>query len=133
MAAAMTTPIAMVRNMVLGSGFSFRSRAASLILIGGVFQVFDGVQGVSAGVLRGTGDTRVPMLLHLGGFWGVGIPLSLGLGFAAHLGPRGIWWGFVGSIMTVALLQLLRVRWRLAQDIRRLELDETSEYAVTLE
>ncbi|MFI5310142.1 MAG: MATE family efflux transporter [Gemmatimonadales bacterium] len=107
--------------------------AASLILIAGVFQVFDGIQGVSAGVLRGTGDTRVPMLLHLGGFWGIGIPLSLGLGFGLHLGPRGIWWGYVGSTLSVAVLQLLRVRWRLAQDIRRLEIDESSEYAVVVD
>ena len=104
--------------------------ASALIAIGGLFQVFDGIQGVVTGVLRGTGDTRIPMLLHLGGFWGIGIPLSLGLAFGLHMGPRGVWWGFVGSIATVATVQLLRVRWRLAQDIQRLRIDETQEYAV---
>ena len=98
--------------------------AATLISIGGLFQVSDGLQGVATGVLRGTGDTRIPMLLHLAGFWGIGIPLSLWLAFGLHLGPRGIWWGYVGSISTVALIQLLRVRWRLGQDIQRLRIDE---------
>ena len=107
--------------------------AASLILIAGIFQIFDGVQGVAAGVLRGTGDTRVPMLLHLAGFWGIGVPLSLLLGFALGLGPRGIWWGYVGSLLVVAGLQLWRVRWRLAQDIRRLQIDEGAEDAVVVD
>ena len=101
--------------------------AASLIAIAGLFQVFDGIQGVVTGVLRGTGDTRVPMLLHLGGFWGLGVPLSLFLAFRLHMGPRGIWWGYVGSLGAVAIMQLLRARWRLAQDIQRLRIEETLE------
>lgn len=104
--------------------------ASSLIFIGGVFQIFDGMQAVATGVLRGTGDTRVPMLLHLAGFWGIGIPLSLGLAFWIGLGPQGVWWGYVGSLAAVAMMQLLRVRWRLGQDIQRLQIDETNEFAV---
>lgn len=97
--------------------------AASLLPIAGLFQIFDGIQCVSAGVLRGTGDTRVPMLLHLGGFWGVGIPLALLLTFTAGLGPTGVWWGFVGALVAVALLQVNRMRWRLTQDMKRLRFD----------
>ena len=104
--------------------------AASLIWIGGLFQMFDGLQGVATGVLRGTGDTRVPMLLHLGGFWGIGIPLSLILAFPVGLGPRGVWWGYVGSLAVVATLQVWRTRWRLAQDIQRLRIEETREFEV---
>ncbi len=97
--------------------------SASLLPIAGLFQIFDGMQCVSAGVLRGTGDTRVPMLLHLGGFWGVGIPLCLLLTFPLGLGPKGVWWGFVASLIVVAVLQMNRMRWRLAQDIKRLHFD----------
>lgn len=97
--------------------------ASSLLPIAGLFQVFDGIQCVSAGILRGTGDTRVPMLLHLGGFWGVGIPLGLALSLWAGMGPAGIWWGYVGSLIAVAFLQLSRVRWRLMQDIKRLHIE----------
>jgi len=104
--------------------------AASLIFIGGLFQIFDGMQAVATGVLRGTGDTRVPMLLHLAGFWGIGIPLSLGLAFRLGFGPQGVWWGYVGALAAVAAMQLLRVRWRLGQDIQRLQIDESNEFVV---
>jgi MATE family multidrug resistance protein len=102
--------------------------AASLLPLAGWFQIFDGVQGVAIGILRGSGDTKVPMLLHLGGFWGIGIPLSLGLAFWADLGPRGIWWGYVGSLMVVAALQLTRVRWRMGQDVQRIRIEDTGEW-----
>ena len=100
--------------------------AAALIPIAGLFQIFDGIQVVALGVLRGTGDTRIPMFLHLGGFWGIGIPLSLVLGFTVGMGPQGIWWGYVGSLAAVAVMQLMRVRWRLGQDIQRLRIDGES-------
>lgn len=106
-----------------------RAIAASLIVIAGVFQVFDGIQCVCAGILRGTADTRVPMLIHLGGFWGVGAPLGLVLAFDAGLGPRGIWYGYLGSLAAVAVAQLMRVRWRLSRDIARLQIDENAELA----
>ena len=70
------------------------------------------------------------MLLHLAGFWGVGIPLSLWLAFRAGFGPQGIWWGYVGSLAVVTAMQLLRVRWRFTQDIQRLQIDETAEWGV---
>jgi MATE family multidrug resistance protein len=102
--------------------------AASLLPLAGWFQIFDGVQGVAIGILRGSGDTKIPMLLHLGGFWGIGIPLSLGLAFWAGLGPRGVWWGYVGSLMVVAALQLTRVRWRMGQDVQRIRIEDTGEW-----
>ena len=110
-----------------------RALAASLIVIGGIFQVFDGIQGVATGVLRGTGDTRVPMLIHLGGFWLVGAPVGLWLAFPGGVGPRGVWWGYVAGLVAVAALQLWRVRWRLSRDIARLRVDETNEFATVTE
>jgi len=102
--------------------------AASLLAIGALFQLFDGVQGVSSGILRGTGDTLIPMLIHLGGFWGLGVPLSLFLAFGLDLGPRGVWWGYVGSLGAVAFMQLWRVRWRLRQDVKRLRIEDSGEF-----
>jgi MATE family multidrug resistance protein len=104
--------------------------AASLISIAGVFQLFDGITCVTTGVLRGSGDTRIPMLLHLGAFWGIGIPLCLWLAFGAGMGPRGIWWGYVGSLVVAAAFQLSRVRWRLGQDVQRLRIDESAEHPI---
>jgi MATE family multidrug resistance protein len=98
--------------------------AAVLIPIAGIFQVFDGLQVVSAGVLRGVGDTRVPMLLNLVGFWAVGLPVSFYLGFSADVGPPGIWWGLAAGIGVVAVLLLTRVRTRFGRELRRLIIDD---------
>lgn len=103
--------------------------ATSLIVIAGAFQVFDGIQGVCQGVLRGTADTRIPMLIHLGGFWGIGAPLGLVLAFAAGMGPRGVWFGYLTSLAVVAAALLARVRWRLSRGVARLQLDEHRELA----
>src|SRR6185503_9384525 len=83
--------------------------SASLIPIAGVFQIFDGLQAVGAGVLRGLGDTRVPLLAMLAGYWLIGLPVSVGLGFYTPLGPRGLWWGFVAGLAAVAFFLLWRV------------------------
>jgi len=98
--------------------------AALLLPIAGVFQVFDGVQVVAAGALRGVGDTRVPMILNLVGFWLVGLPTSLWLGFGLGMGAPGVWWGLAIGIGAVAILLSLRVRRRLGRTLVRLVIDE---------
>ena len=97
--------------------------AATLIPVAGVFQVFDGIQAVSAGVLRGLGDTRVPFVINLAGFWLAGFPVSVALGFWTPLGAVGLWWGFVAGLGVVAALLLLRVRSRMRGPIARTSLE----------
>lgn len=97
--------------------------AATLIPLAGLFQVFDGMQVVGSGVLRGLGDTRAPMLINLLGFWLVGLPVSLGLGFRTGLGPRGLWWGLVAGLAVVAAVLVLRVRRRFSRELRRVVID----------
>ena len=67
--------------------------AALLLPIAGVFQVFDGLQVVAIGLLRGLGDTRVPVIVNIVGFWCIGMPVSLWLGFGLGYGAVGLWWG----------------------------------------
>src|SRR5690606_11913819 len=50
--------------------------AVVLLPIAGVFQIFDGLQVVALGLLRGLGDTRVPMLINVVAFWLIAIPVS---------------------------------------------------------
>lgn len=103
--------------------------AATLVPIAGVFQVFDGLQVVGSGVLRGVGDTRVPMLINLVGFWFIGLPLSGYLGFLAGVGPQGVWWGLAAGLALVAVLLLARVRHHFGRELRRLVIDEAPEAA----
>lgn len=98
--------------------------AATLLPIAGVFQVFDGLQVVAIGLLRGLGDTRVPMLANMVGYWLVGMPVSLWLGFGAGLGAPGLWWGLVVGLVTVALFMLRRLRERERRDLARLAIDD---------
>lgn len=98
--------------------------AAALLPIAGVFQIFDGLQVASAGALRGVGDTRVPMLLNLLGFWCVGLPVSWLLGFPLDVGPQGVWWGLATGIAVVAVLLLFRLRRRFGRSLGRLVIDD---------
>jgi MATE family multidrug resistance protein len=97
---------------------------ALLLPIAGVFQVFDGLQVVSSGALRGVADTRVPMVLTLVGFWFFGLPISAWLGFGLGWGAPGIWWGLAIGIGVVAILLVGRVRARFGRALRRLVIDE---------
>jgi len=97
--------------------------AAALIPIAGVFQVFDGLQVVAAGVLRGAGDTRAPLVSNVLGFWLVGMPVSLWLGFRGGAGVRGLWWGFVAGLAAVAAFLVLRVRSLLSRPVARVSVE----------
>jgi len=98
--------------------------AALLLPIAGVFQVFDGLQVVAAGALRGIGDTRIPMVMALVGFWLVGLPVCVALGFGLDLGPTGIWWGLATGLGVVAVLLLVRLRRRFGRALRRLVVED---------
>jgi MATE family multidrug resistance protein len=112
---------------LLAAGFTDASEvrllAAALIPIAGFFQVFDGLQVVSAGVLRGLGDTRAPLLVGILGFWLIGLPVSLLLCFHLGWGARGLWWGFVAGLGVVAVFLLGRVAILLSRGVARVEID----------
>lgn len=83
--------------------------ASRLLPLAGLFQVFDGTQVVSIGVLRGVADTRTPFLVNVLGFWLIGLPVSVLLGFGLGLGVEGLWWGLVVGLGVVAVILLARV------------------------
>ncbi len=86
----------------------------SLLAVAAVFQLFDGVQVVATGALRGTGDTRTPMVANLIGHWVLGLPAGYALCFWAGHGVAGLWIGLsIGLIaVAVALTDLWRRRSR---------------------
>jgi MATE family multidrug resistance protein len=81
-----------------------------LFVLVGTFQIFDGIQTVSTGALRGMGETRIPMLANLVGYWLLGLPMGLTLCFVFHWGLYGLWSGLTLALIVIALI-LLR-RWR---------------------
>jgi MATE family multidrug resistance protein len=87
---------------------------SSLLALAAAFQIFDAIQTVSTGALRGLGETRVPMLANFCGYWLLGLPLGLTLCFALHWGIYGLWIGLTVALVFVAAW-LLR-RWRRDSD-----------------
>jgi MATE family multidrug resistance protein len=83
----------------------------SLLRIAALFQVFDGVQVVATGILRGVGNTRTPMLTNLAGHWVIGLPLGYSLCFFFGWGVQGLWIGLSAGLMIVGTV-LVRTWWR---------------------
>lgn len=82
--------------------------AMSFLLYAAIFQVADGAQVVGSSILRGLGDTRVPMIFAGLGYWGIGLPLAAALGFWTPLAGIGIWIGLAVALTIVAILMLRR-------------------------
>ena len=87
-----------------------------LLIAGAAFQLFDGIQTVATGALRGAGDTRTPMVCHLIAYWIVGLPLGYWLCFRLGWGGVGLWSGLSLALILIGIV-LLYV-WR--RMIRRL-------------
>jgi multidrug resistance protein, MATE family len=83
--------------------------AVTLFAIAALFQVFDGMQAVAAGALRGYKDTAVPMLLAALGYWGFGFLGSWVLAFPLGYGAPGLWWGLAAGTAVVGVLLTLRL------------------------
>lgn len=89
---------------------------STLLLVAAAFQLFDGIQICTTGALRGTGDTRTPMLANLGAYWFIGLPLAFTLGFKLGWGALGVWIGLcVGLIMIGSGLLIVWRRRQLTQ------------------
>jgi MATE family multidrug resistance protein len=74
---------------------------ASLLAVAALFQLFDGMQVVATGALRGAGNTRAPLLWNLVGYWVLGLPIGAWLCFSQGLGAVGLWIGLlVGLTVT---------------------------------
>jgi MATE family multidrug resistance protein len=83
--------------------------ALYLLLIAALFQIFDGVQAIAAGALRGYRDTTVPLLLAIIGYWGIGFAGGWLLAFPAGYGPIGLWSGLAVGLAAVAVMLTVRL------------------------
>lgn len=83
---------------------SLVSLALMFLRIAAAFQIFDGLQVTLLGALRGLQDTRVPLLLALAAYWGVGLPGGYLLAFPVGFGAAGLWLGLVAGLASAAAL-----------------------------
>jgi MATE family multidrug resistance protein len=83
---------------------------ALLLRIAALFELFDGLQVVATGALRGLGNTHTAMLAHLGGYWAIGLPVAYLLGFHYGWGVAGIWTGLSAALILIGLA--LVAAWR---------------------
>ncbi len=77
------------------------SIAGRILIVGALFQIFDGIQGVAIGALRGMHDVTVPTVIAFFAYWVISLPLLYHLAFNRGLGPVGVWAGLlVGLLIT---------------------------------
>lgn len=79
------------------------SSAVALLVIVGVFQIFDSVQVASASMLRGLHDTRVPALMGFVAYWLVGLPVAWWLSDSCAWQARGVWWGLAAGLFVACM------------------------------
>ena len=77
-----------------------------LLAVAAVFQIFDGIQGIGTGALRGLGKTRGPMLINLIAYGVIGLPIGYVLCFKTPLGIYGLWSGLTLALIFAAALVL---------------------------
>ncbi len=78
--------------------------AATVLPVAGAFQLFDGLQVVMFGILRGRGDTRLPSLANVVGYWFVGLPIAAYLSHPDRLGLIGVWIALSLALVLVTVL-----------------------------
>ncbi|QGY47986.1 MATE family efflux transporter [Maribellus comscasis] len=84
--------------------------AAGLLVVAAVFQIFDGLQVVMLSTLRGMADVKIPMFIAFVAYLLIGIPTSYLLTFVAHIGPQGIWFGYLVGLGVAGLLFYFRFK-----------------------
>ena len=78
--------------------------ATRLLLVAAIFQLFDGGQVVSAGMLRGLTDVKVPTVITFIAYWVLALPIGYFLAFHTSLGPIGVWAGLAAGLSCAAVL-----------------------------
>ncbi len=82
--------------------------AVPLLHIAAAFQIFDGLQAVASGALRGAGDTRTSMVFTVIGHWFVGLPVGVACAWGFDLGPVGLWIGLTVGLATAGVSLTVR-------------------------
>lgn len=84
--------------------------AAKLMIIAALFQIFDGVQVVTLGALRGLEDVIAPVIGSGIAYLLISIPVAYVVTFTLNAGPAGIWIGYLCALASSGLFLLIRFR-----------------------
>ena len=84
--------------------------SAGLLLVAGLFQLFDGVQVTALGILRGLSDVKIPTFIAMTAYWAIALPMAYFLGFKQNMGVYGIWFGLCAGLMFAAIFLFARFR-----------------------
>ncbi len=82
--------------------------AAALFVVVALMQVFDGMQSVSVGALRGLMDNDWPTVVSLVSYWLIALPFAYVLGFMLNWQASGIWLGFGAGLLIASLAMIHR-------------------------
>ena len=85
--------------------------AAQLLLVAGLFQLFDGTQVVGLGILRGMGDVNIPTLITFISYWIIGLPAGYIMGIELQWGIKGVWYGLTLGLLSSSILLNIRYRY----------------------
>lgn len=83
---------------------------SNLLIFIALFQLSDGLQNVSVGVLRGIQDVKIIMPIAFTSYWLLNLPVGYLLGFTLDMGPEGLVLGFTFGLSAAAILLILRIR-----------------------
>ena len=89
--------------------------ASSLFVFGALFQLSDGVQNVSVGVLRGIQDVKIIMPIAFTAYWLLNLPVGYVLAFTFGMGPKGMYVGYIFGLSVAAILMIRRIRRRIRE------------------
>jgi MATE family multidrug resistance protein len=84
--------------------------ASKLIFVAAFFQLFDGMQVVVLGALRGMQDVKIPTVITFIAYWIIGFPVSIYLGKYTNLGAVGVWIGLLAGLGAASILLYIRFR-----------------------
>ena len=89
--------------------------AVSLLAIAAWFELFDGLQSIAMGAIRGLNDGRTTLLIGLCGYWCIGAPLAWLLAFGLGWGAQGVWWGLAAGLAVTASGLLLGFEYKITR------------------
>lgn len=87
--------------------------ASNLLIVAAIFQVFDGLQVIMLGILRGMADVKIPMFLAFVSYLLIGVPTSYILTFLFNIGPQGIWFGYLVGLGSAGTFFYFRFKYNL--------------------